>query len=241
VIWRWSPAGGLLLAGAVLVVLAIAFVWRRRATTTIASLLAVLLGAVLWSVCSALELSAGDLEDAVFMELLTLVYGNSVLNVCEDMERRSRRIARAWAPLFERRHDHRVAPIQFALAGLNAHTNHDVPIGLVHACRSTNIAPDSDGPQYRDYMKMTTLLKRTTEQVKKWLVTGALEEVDQSFGDVDDAIAMWSLQRARQAAWTSGEVLWALRDNDRLTVAYVSVMDRMTGFAGRGLLVPTAL
>jgi hypothetical protein len=189
----------------------------------------------------ALELRAGDLEDPVFLELLVLVYGNSVLNVCEDMERRSQRIARAWAPLYERRHDHRVAPIQFALAGLNAHTNHDVPIGLVHACRSTGIAPDSDGPQYRDYMKMTQLLKRTEDEVKKWLVTGALQEVDETFGDVDDAIAMWSLQRARQAAWTSGEVLWALRDNDGLTVAYVSVMDRMAGFAGRGLLLPTAL
>ena len=189
----------------------------------------------------ALELRGGDLEDPVFLELLVLVYGNSVLNVCEDMERRSQRIARAWAPLFERRHDHRVAPIQFALAGLNAHTNHDVPIGLVHACKSTGIAPDSDGPQYRDYMKMTKLLKRTTDSVKKWLVTGALEEVDETFGDVDDAIAMWSLQRARQAAWTSGEVLWSLRENEHLTVAYVGVMDRMTGFAGRGLLLPTAL
>jgi hypothetical protein len=189
----------------------------------------------------ALELRGGDLEDPVFLELLVLVYGNSVLNVCEDMERRSKRLARAWAPLYERRHDHRVAPIQFALAGLNAHTNHDVPIGLVHACRSTGIAPDSDGPQYRDYMKMTQLLKRTEADVKKWLVTGALEEVDETFGDVDDAIAMWSLQRARQAAWTSGEVLWSLRENDGLTVAYVSVMDRMAGFAGRGLLLPTAL
>jgi PAS domain S-box-containing protein len=61
VIWRWSPAGGLLLAGAVLVTVAILYVWRRRPATTIAGLLAVLLGAVLWSVCYALELSAGDL------------------------------------------------------------------------------------------------------------------------------------------------------------------------------------
>jgi PAS domain S-box-containing protein len=58
---NWSPAGGLLLAGAVLVAVAILYVWRRRPATTIASLLAVLLGAVLWSVCYALELSAGDL------------------------------------------------------------------------------------------------------------------------------------------------------------------------------------
>ena len=62
-----------------------------------------------------------------------------------------------------------------------------------------------------------------------------------TFGDLDDTVAIWSLQRARQAAWTSGEVLCALRENDRLTVAYVGVMDRMTGLAGRGLLLPTAL
>jgi PAS domain S-box-containing protein len=59
--WRWSPAGALLLGGAVLVTVAILYVWRRRPATSIAGLLAVLLGAVLWSVCSALELSAGDL------------------------------------------------------------------------------------------------------------------------------------------------------------------------------------
>jgi Family of unknown function (DUF5995) len=188
----------------------------------------------------SLELKGGDLEDPVFMELLVLVYGNSVLNVTEDAEQRSSRIARAWAPLFERRNDHRVAPIQFALAGLNAHTNHDVPIGLVHACRSTGIEPDSDSPQHRDYMKFTTLLKRTTDDVKQWLLTGALDEIDVAFGDLDDTVAIWSLQRARQAAWTSGEVLWSLRDNDRLTVAYVGVMDRMAGLAGRGLLLPTA-
>jgi hypothetical protein len=190
----------------------------------------------------ALELRGGDLEDAAFMELLVLVYGNGVLNVTEDAEgRRSSRIARAWAPLFERRNDHRVAPIQFAMAGLNAHTNHDVPIGLVHACQTTDIDLDSDSPQYRDYMRFTALIKRTTDDVKNWLVTGALADVDETFGDLDDAIAIWSLQRARQAAWTSGEVLWSLRHNDRLTVAYVSVMDRMTGLAGRGLLLPTAM
>src|SRR5512132_1135967 len=49
------------MAGAVLVTVVILFVWRRRPSTTIVGLLAVLLGAVLWSVCYALELSAGDL------------------------------------------------------------------------------------------------------------------------------------------------------------------------------------
>ena len=56
----WSPAGWWLVAGAVLVTAAIVFVWRPP-RHHIVSLLGVLAGAVLWSVCSALELSAGDL------------------------------------------------------------------------------------------------------------------------------------------------------------------------------------
>ena len=56
-----TPVSGPLIAGAVLVTLAIVLVWRRRSAATIAGLLAVLAGAVWWSVCSALELSAGDL------------------------------------------------------------------------------------------------------------------------------------------------------------------------------------
>jgi signal transduction histidine kinase len=57
---------GLLVAGAVLVAAAVIFVWRPRSSTTIAGLLAVLAGAVVWSVCSALELSAGDLTGREF-------------------------------------------------------------------------------------------------------------------------------------------------------------------------------
>jgi PAS domain S-box-containing protein len=66
VTWRWSPSGGLLLAGAVLVVAAIAVIWRRRPGSGIAGLLGVLAGAILWSGCYALELSARDLAGKEF-------------------------------------------------------------------------------------------------------------------------------------------------------------------------------
>src|SRR5215213_2843915 len=57
---------GLMVAGAALVTVAIVYVWRPRSTATIAGLLAVLAGAVVWSVCSALELSADDLPGREF-------------------------------------------------------------------------------------------------------------------------------------------------------------------------------
>ena len=57
---------GLMVAGAALVTAAIVHVWRPRSTASIVGLLAVLAGAVVWSVCSALELSADDLAGREF-------------------------------------------------------------------------------------------------------------------------------------------------------------------------------
>jgi hypothetical protein len=55
---------------------------------------------------------------------------------------------------------------------------------------------------------------------------------------LDDVIAMWDVSRARDAAWTNGRTLWGLRGLPELGSEFLEVLDRMVGFAGRGLLVP---
>ena len=49
---------------------------------------------------------------------------------------------------------------------------------------------------------------------------------------------MWNVERARDAAWVQGEALWALRGVGFLERRYLDTLDRLVGFAGRGLLVP---
>jgi hypothetical protein len=49
---------------------------------------------------------------------------------------------------------------------------------------------------------------------------------------------MWDVERARDAAWTNAQALWALGDEPSLAGEYLLALDRMVGFAGRGLLVP---
>ena len=55
---------------------------------------------------------------------------------------------------------------------------------------------------------------------------------------IDDVVAMWDVGRARDAAWTNGQALWALRDEPQLASDFLEVLDRMVGLASRGLLVP---
>jgi len=55
---------------------------------------------------------------------------------------------------------------------------------------------------------------------------------------IDDVVAMWDVNRARDAAWTNAQALWALGEETPLASDYLLALDRMVGFASRGLLIP---
>jgi hypothetical protein len=48
----------------------------------------------------------------------------------------------------------------------------------------------------------------------------------------------WSIEVARDTAWTNAELLWQARDRPLVRDALLTVLSRFTGFAGRGLLIP---
>lgn len=150
-------------------------------------------------------------------------------------------LPRCWAPLFSARSDAHVAPIQFALAGMNAHINHDLPLALVSTCVRAGVTLDSDSAQHRDFVKVNDLLAAVEAQVKTEYLTGLVGVADEVLGRIDDVVAMWSISDARNAAWTHAEMLWAVRDSRDLTAAFEDVLDGTIGFAGRGLLVPTLI
>jgi hypothetical protein len=144
----------------------------------------------------------------------------------------------AWKPLFERRHRRDVAPLQFALAGMNAHINHDLAIGVQDVCGERDARPDRDAPEYQDYIAVNGLIKQTEAEVKAWLLTGAIGLLDRHFGPVDDVIAVWNVTQAREAAWTHAEVLYELSDTGFVERHYRDVLDRTAGLIGRAMLLP---
>jgi hypothetical protein len=144
----------------------------------------------------------------------------------------------AWRPLFEARHSRDIAPVQFALAGMNAHINHDLAVGVCDVCVARDVEPRTGSPEHAEYLAVNPLIADVEARVKTWLLTDALAELDRDFGPVDDVIAIWSVERARDAAWVRAEVLWHLRDLPPLRADYLEVNDRATELASRGLLVP---
>jgi hypothetical protein len=145
---------------------------------------------------------------------------------------------KAWAPLFEARATPGIAPIQFALAGMNAHINRDLPIALVTTCEEAGVDLAEAAPQRADFERVNGILAATEARVKQQFATGFVGLADEALGDVDDRIAMWDVGRARDAAWVQGLTLWTLRTIPALQRDAMDTLDRVIGFAGRGLLVP---
>lgn len=147
----------------------------------------------------------------------------------------------AWKPLFEARFAIGVAPVQFALAGMNAHINHDLAIVICEACAARGTEPRDDGPEHEDYESVNGLIAKAEKKTKAWMMTGLLKELDLAFNPVDDIVAVWNVEKARDAAWIRAEVLWSLRALPPLRADYEEMNDHAVGFAGRALLTPVGL
>jgi hypothetical protein len=93
-------------------------------------------------------------------------------------------------------------------------------------------------PQHQDYDAINAILKTTEERIKKWLLTGAVKELDHEVAPADDVAAIWSVGAARDAAWIRAQVLWKMRDAPELVSAYLAVNERSTELAGRAMLLP---
>lgn len=184
---------------------------------------------------------ASSFEDGGFVRRLDVAFANLYFDALRASVLRHGRVPRAWAPLFAARSRSGVLPLQFALAGMNAHINRDLPVALVQTCESRKVELRRGSPQQRDFRRVNALLAHTEDQVKSRFLRGSLAHAGAALGDLDDVVAMWKVERAREAAWVHAETLWLLRERPAHGARFLRTLDRMVGLAGRGLLRPVGL
>lgn len=145
-------------------------------------------------------------------------------------------VPRAWMALFESRYKPDIERVQFALAGMNAHINHDLPLAVVQTCNDLVIIPDRSTAQYRDYEAVNSILEAVEPEALRLLATGIVGEIAQNLSTITRLLTMWNVRTARDTAWTNAELLWQMRDLPTARESFLLVLDRLTGLAGRGLL-----
>jgi len=102
------------------------------------------------------HVTAGFFGDPAWIARLDIVFANLYLKAFQGAQTAA--TPRSWAALVDRRADPRVLPLQFALAGMNAHINHDLPIALVQTCAASTSVPDRSRPEYRDFEAVNGIL-----------------------------------------------------------------------------------
>ena len=104
-------------------------------------------------------------EDAAFLSRLDVVFADLYFAAIDDLDA-GRKPSRAWAPLFEARAKKGIAPLQFAIAGMNAHINYDLVLALITTTKELGCGLDRDTPQHRDYVAVDRILQRVQDEIK---------------------------------------------------------------------------
>ncbi|MFE9042218.1 DUF5995 family protein [Streptomyces sp. NPDC012421] len=140
-----------------------------------------------------------------------------------------------WRPLFHYRRHPGVTPLQFALAGINAHIGHDLALAVVDACATLECGPADLEDEFDRVGDVLVLLE---ERIREELMPGPdlLEIAD----PLTHLLGCWSLDRARDGAWLAARSLWQLRALPGLAGEFTERLDRSVGLVGRMLLTPLA-
>jgi hypothetical protein len=184
-------------------------------------------------VAAGLE-TADVFRDDAFMAALDVTFAHMWLRAYDAP---ADAVPKAWAPLFERRHDRDLLPVQFAVAGMNAHIAHDLPVAVVRTCRRLDVSPDDPGVR-EDYEAVNDLLAQCESEVRRSFLTEVGRAADEHVGPVVHLVSSWNIDKARDVAWVNVEALWAMRRIGTLAERYRAALARTVGMASRCLLAP---
>jgi len=140
----------------------------------------------------------------------------------------------AWRPLFEARGD-KCLPIQFAIAGMNSHIEHDLPIAVVETCAALRLEPED---LHADYEAVNDVLAEVESSVRRSFLDDLGRALDDRIGPVVHLLSTWKIDRARDVAWITAETLWALREAPVLHDRVLDGLGHTVGMGSRALLTP---
>ena len=193
------------------------------------------------TVAFAAELNSPEWRDPSWIRLLDVKFAGLYFEALAKALSDGGSAPKCWQPLFSSRQRTDVTKLQLALAGMNAHINHDLAVAVFETCRARGIDPIDGSGQHADYLRINAILKTVTDEARTELLQGVPGADLPDLQAASDIAAMWSVERARDTAWENAQILWELRRLPLLRERFRVNLDRLTGLAGRGLLAPVTL
>jgi hypothetical protein len=183
------------------------------------------------------RVASGGFADAPFLSLLDVQFAQLYFNALRDFLSNAT-LPGCWQTLFAQRNQTALTRIQYALAGVNSHINHDLPCALVSTCALENIAPQHGTTQYNDYTALNSTLDSLIDEAKTELNVRFLGDSLPGASQLENTLAAWSVTAARESAWNNAEILWRLRSEAGLAAAFLDTLDGLTSVVNKTLLIP---
>lgn len=174
-------------------------------------------------------------RDADFVAHLDSVFAGLFLDV-PRLAAAGQPVDYSWQPLVDRRSRPELLPIQFALAGMNAHINHDLAVALVRACVDRGVSPHTDGI-HEDFEAVNEVLAQVVRPIRQSFLDADIVAAGRPLSPLADLICNFSIDKARDAAWVSALTLWEIRDVTFLAGAFTEALSHTVGLVSRQLLV----
>jgi hypothetical protein len=146
--------------------------------------------------------------------------------------------SKCWQVLFNARQDKRLARVQLALAGINAHIDHDLAFALVQTCRDLNIQMEHHSPEQADYRKVNDLLETLVAESRKELMVMLPGDSIPDLEKLENQLAGVGIRVAREAAWLAAEVLWTTTGLPGLQQRFGDSLDTAAERLANLILIP---
>ncbi len=150
--------------------------------------------------------------------------------------------ADVWCALFHRRFVEGIAPVQYALAGVNAHICYDLPQAIRHACIAVNRIPRRDMREYEDYLLINELLDQVEIRALHALAGPRLRALVESASPWSERLLMDWIRAARAQAWEDARRYWFLTRYDvSVSADLLTALDQKATRRSRILLLSSGL
>jgi len=177
----------------------------------------------------------GGWEDSAWLTRLDVVFAQFYFSAILNWLTNPARVASSWQALFEARYRPAIERIQFALAGMNAHINHDLALALLQTDAERKLTPEKTSPEHEDYEHVNGILEAVLPQALEFLATGILGQLAEDTGKIGRLLAIWKVGAARDLAWDFADHLRSLTGQARDSA--LAAQDQVTGVLGRSLLL----
>jgi hypothetical protein len=179
----------------------------------------------------SLGIDAGLFDDGERMDRFDTLFANRYLTALS--QRRSGRAAcQSWQVVFEGAEEADNIALQHMLLGVNAHISFDLPVA------AADTAPGSIEDLQDDFERINTIISVLLDEAQEVLNenSSGMDMIDRMGGDVDEWLAVISLQKMRARAWSEAQALASFSPECRKKAEQTS--DRETASLGRLITRP---